>query len=139
MVNLVVDASMTLAWYFEDEQTPASLDVLRDVSRDGAIVPSLWRLEVGSGFQAALRRRRITEAFRDASLTDLATLAISIDTETDHHAWTTTLHLSDRFSLTIYDAAYLELARRLGLPLATGDAPLARAATNCGVPIRSLR
>ena len=53
MVNLVVDASMTLAWYFEDEQTPASLDVLRDVSRDGAIVPSLWRLEVGSGFQAA--------------------------------------------------------------------------------------
>ena len=138
MVNLVVDASMTLAWYFEDEQTPGSLEILREVSREGAIVPSLWRLEVGSGFQAALRRQRITSAFRDASLRDLATLAISIDTETDHHAWTTTLHLSDRFALTIYDAAYLELACRLDLPLATGDAPLARAATNCGVAIRSV-
>jgi predicted nucleic acid-binding protein len=137
VVSQVVDASMTLAWYFEDEQTPACLDVLRDVSRDGAIVPSLWRLEVASGFQAALRRRRITNAFRDASLRDLQTLAISIDAETDRHAWTTTLHLSDRFGLTIYDAAYLELACRVGLPLATADAALVRAAADCGVPVRS--
>ena len=138
MVSLVVDASMTLAWYFEDEQTLACLAVLREVSREGALVPSLWRLEVASGFQAAVRRRRITDLFRDASLRDLDTLAISIDAETDRHAWTTTLHLSDRFNLTMYDAAYLELARRAGLPLATGDASLARAAASCGVPVRAV-
>jgi predicted nucleic acid-binding protein len=127
---------MTLAWYFEDEQTPACLQILRDVGVEGAIVPSLWRLEVASGFQAVLRRRRITPAFRDASLRDLATLAISLDAETDRQAWTVTLHLADRFGLTVYDAAYLELADRLGLPLATGDAPLARAAAAHGVPVR---
>jgi predicted nucleic acid-binding protein len=138
VVSLVVDASMALAWYFEDEQTPGSLEVLREVAREGAIVPSPWRLEVASGFQAALRRRLITDAFRDASLRDLSTLSIAIDAETDRQAWTTTLHLSDRFSLTIYDTAYLELARRVDLPLATGDAPLARAASGCGVSVRGV-
>ena len=137
-MSLVVDASMTLAWYFEDEQTPASLQVLRDVSSEGAIVPSLWRLEVASGLQAALRRRRITAAFRDASLRDLATLAIAIDAETDLQAWARTLQLADRFGLTVYDACYLELADRLNFPLGTGDAPLARAATAYGVLVRDV-
>jgi predicted nucleic acid-binding protein len=137
-VSLVVDASMTLAWYFEDEQTPACLQILRDVSLEGAIVPAHWRLEVASGFQAALRRKRITLAFRDASLRDLGTLAISTDVETDRQAWTRTLHLADRFGLTVYDAAYLELADRLALPLATGDGPLARAAAAHGVAVRGL-
>ena len=137
-MSLVIDASMTVAWYFQDEQTPASLEVLREVAREGAIVPSLWRLEVASAFQAALRRRRITHAFRNASLRDLSMLSIAIDAETDRHAWTTTLHLSDRFGLTIYDAAYLELAQRVDLPLATGDATLARAASGCGVPVRGI-
>jgi predicted nucleic acid-binding protein len=136
-VSLVVDASMTLAWYFEDEQTPACLQILNDVLADGAVVPSLWRLEVASGFQTALRRQRITLAFRNDSLRDLASLAIAIDAETDHHAWSHTLELADRFGLTVYDAAYLELADRLDLPLATGDAPLARAAVAHGVPVRS--
>jgi predicted nucleic acid-binding protein len=49
-VSVVVDASMALSWYFDDEQTPASLQLLREVSVDGAIVPSLWRLEVASAF-----------------------------------------------------------------------------------------
>src|SRR4051812_42987133 len=127
---------MTLAWYFEDEQTPTSLELLREVSARGAVAPSLWRLEVANAFQAALRRKRITAAFRDASLRDLAALAISIDAETDRHARSSTLRLADRFGLTIYDATYLELADRLSLPLATGDASLARAAMACGVPVR---
>ena len=137
MVSWVVDASMTLSWYFEDEQTPACLEILREVSTEGAVVPSLWRLEVASGFQTALRRRRILAEFRDASLRDLGTLAISIDTETDRHAWTATLRLADRLGLTVYDAAYLELAERLGLQLATADAQLARAAAACGVAVRA--
>jgi predicted nucleic acid-binding protein len=137
-VSLVIDASMTLAWYFEDEQTPACLQVLRDVLAEGAVVPALWRLEVASGFQSAVRRQRITLAFRDDSLRDLASLAITIDAETDRHAWSHTLRLADHFGLTVYDAAYLELADRLGLPLATGDVPLARAAAARGVPLRGL-
>lgn len=127
-MSLVVDSSMTLAWYFEDEKTASSLAVLNRVAASGAIVPALWRLEVASGLQAALRRQRITRAYRDASLDDLRALAIAIDPQTDHHAWAATLDLSDRYGLTPYDAAYLELARRRQLPLATLDAALIRAA-----------
>jgi predicted nucleic acid-binding protein len=78
----------------------------------------------------------ITVGFRDLSLRDLETLAISIDAETDRQAWTRTLRFADRFGLTVYDASYLELADRLGLPLAIGDTSLARAAAACGVPVR---
>jgi predicted nucleic acid-binding protein len=134
-VRLVIDASMTMAWYFEDEQTPAALEILRTVSREGAIVPSLWRLEVASALQAALQRKRITVEFRDASLHDLGTLAITIDDETDRYAWTRTLQLADRFGLTVYDSAYLELADRLRLPLATLDQPLRLAANALGAAL----
>src|SRR5207249_721752 len=109
--------------------------VLRQVSATGAVVPSLWRLEVANGLQVALKRKRITAAYRDVSLNDLGSLAISIDAETDRHAWTATLRLSDRFGLTMYDAAYLELSGRLGLPLATLDAQLASAAGASAIPL----
>ena len=127
-MSLVIDSSMTLAWYFEDEKTAASLTVLKRVVEAGAVVPALWRLEVASGFQVAVRRGRITVAYRDASLSDLRALVIALDPQTDHHAWTETLALSDRYGLTPYDAAYLELARRAQLPLATLDEALIRAA-----------
>jgi predicted nucleic acid-binding protein len=83
-----------------------------------------------------LRQKRITVAFRDASLSALAALAIAIDAETDRQAWMRTLHLADRPGLTVHDAAYLELAERLNLPLATGDASLARATAAHGIPVR---
>lgn len=134
-MSLVLDSSMTLAWYFEDEQTAAAREVLRGVAGGGAVVPSLWRLEVANGLQAALRRKRITTAFRDASLADLASMAIEIDDETDRWAWAATLGLADRRGLTLYDAAYLELALRRKLPLATRDAQLARAALAEHVPL----
>ena len=135
-MSLVLDSSMTLAWYFEDEQTSAAMEVLREVAANGAVVPSLWRLEVANGLQVALKRKRISAAYRDVSLNDLGSLAISIDAETDRHAWTATLRLSDRFGLTMYDAAYLELSGRLGLPLATLDAQLASAAGASAIPLR---
>lgn len=106
------------------------------MSVNGATVPSLWRLEGAGAFQTALRRKRITVEFRDAWLRDLETLAIAIDAETDRQAWARTLDLADRFGVTVYDASYPELADRLGLPLATGDTALARAAVSCGVPVR---
>lgn len=134
-MSLVLDSSMTLAWYFEDERTDANIAVLRRVAQDGAIVPALWRLEVANGLQVAVRRRRIDAAYRDLSLADLLSLPIAIDAETDAHAWSATLRLADRFGLTLYDAAYLELARRRDLRLATLDGQLEQAAKAENVPL----
>ena len=126
---------MTLAWYFEDERTDASLAVLDQVAEAGAIVPAHWRLEVVNGLQVAVRRGRIHVAYRDASLADLQSLVIMIDPGTNRQAWSATLRLSDRFGLTSYDAAYLELALRRQLPLATLDGELVRAAQAENVPL----
>lgn len=132
-MSVVIDASLTLAWYFEDEATQATDAVLHAVSETGAVAPMLWRLEVANAFQAAIRRRRITAAYRDASLSALLLLPITIDADTDTYAWTTTLRLSERLGLTVYDAAYLELAQRRNLALATLDADLQRAASRSDV------
>ena len=82
-------------------------------------MPSLWRLEVANSLTIAVRRRRIDAEFRRAALSDLALLDIATDQHTDAQAWSETLHLADRHRLTLYDASYLELARRRALPLAT--------------------
>ncbi|HEY6334756.1 MAG TPA: type II toxin-antitoxin system VapC family toxin [Alphaproteobacteria bacterium] len=86
-------------------------------------------------FQVAVRRGRITVAYRDASPADLRALAIAIDPGTNRQAWSGTLRLCDRFALTPYDAAYLELALRRQLPLATLDGELVRAAQAENVPL----
>ena len=131
-MSLVLDCSMALSSFFEDERTPAAEAVLAQVAEQGAVVPGIWRLEVGNALQAAVRHRRVDAAFRDASISDLALLDIVIDQETDGHAWAATLQLSDRFRLTTYDAAYLELARRRDLPLASLDRELRTAARAVG-------
>jgi len=100
-VSLILDASMAVAWLFEDERTPAAHAVMRRVVREGAIVPSLWRLEVANSLQMAVRRRRIDAAFRDASLADLALLNIDTDPDTDAFAWSTTLQLAGPHGLTV--------------------------------------
>ena len=127
-MSLVVDASLAIAWYFDDESTEATEGVLDRVTEFGAVVPGLWRLEVANAFQMAVRRKRIDAAYRDASLGELALMPITVDDETNSYAWTTTLRLAERFSLTLYDAAYLELAQRRSLPLATLDRNLRAAA-----------
>ncbi len=138
-MSLVIDSSMTLAWYFEDERTEANIAVLRQVAETGAVVPALWRLEVLNGFQMAVRRGRIDTAYRDKSLARLESLVIAIDPDTNPQAWSATLRLCDRFGLTSYDAAYLELAQRLKLPLATLDAALVRAARAENLPVVGMR
>ena len=134
-MSLVLDASTTLAWYFDDETTPETDAVLEQVARAGAVVPSLWRLEVANAFQMALRRNRITRSYRDEVLAQLRDMPISIDLETDAQAWTATLSLSERFSLTLYDATYLELAHRQNLPLATRDQELRSAANSLEIKL----
>lgn len=137
-MSLVVDASLTLTWYFDDETTLATDAILGRVSEAGAVVPNLWRLEVANAFQAALRRKRISALYRDNSLTELAQLPIIVDADTDTYAWTTTLRLAERFGLTVYDATYLELAQRRSLPLATLDKELQKAAAALDVAILGL-
>jgi predicted nucleic acid-binding protein len=133
-VSLVLDASLTLAWYFEDEASAAADSLLAFVSHRGAVVPPLWRLEVANGFQSAIRRKRIDQRYRDESLADLGLLAVEIDGESDAHVWASSLTLADRFGLSVYDSCYLELAQRRDLPLATLDARLRSACAALGLP-----
>jgi predicted nucleic acid-binding protein len=134
-VSLVLDSSATLAWIYQDEQGDLPAQIFEQVTASGAWVPLLWRLEVANGLRTGLRQGRIDLPDRDAALSDMATLYIQIDSETDLHAWTTTLRLSDALGLTVYDASYLELAQRRALPLATLDEPLRVAARACRVPV----
>ena len=127
-MSLVLDSSVTLAWIFSEETTPAIQNVLSLVTTAGAWVPALWRLEVANVLEMGVRSRRNSAAFRDSTLADLALLPIQVDAETDRQAWGPTLRLAARHRLTLYDAAYLELAQRRGLPLATLDAELRAAA-----------
>jgi predicted nucleic acid-binding protein len=117
-----------MAWVYSDETTEQVRRVFELLRPSGAWVPGLWRLEVANVLEMGVRRKRNDAAFRDATLADLAQLPIQVDAETDQHAWGATLHLAERHQLTLYDAAYLELALRRDLPLATLDEDLRRAA-----------
>jgi predicted nucleic acid-binding protein len=127
-VSLVLDSSATLAWVYSDETTEGIRAVFDQVSSEGAWVPSLWRLEVANVLQMGVRRGRHDGAFRDATVADLGLLPVQVDSETERQAWGATLRLAERHTLTVYDAAYLELALRRGLPLATLDQELRAAA-----------
>ncbi|MGH9590867.1 MAG: type II toxin-antitoxin system VapC family toxin [Terracidiphilus sp.] len=127
-MSLVLDSSVTAAWFYSEETTPAVRQVQTAVAANGAWAPSLWKLEIANLLQMGVRRRRTDAAFRDAALADLALLPIQLDAETGRQAWGATLHLAVRHRLTLYDAAYLELAKRRGLPLATLDTDLRAAA-----------
>jgi predicted nucleic acid-binding protein len=135
-MSVVVDSSATLAWVYADETTKAINEVFAGVNERGAWVPALWRLEVANVLEMGVRRGRHDAAFRDATLEDLALLPIGVDPDTDRHAWGATMRLANRHKLTVYDAAYLELAQRRGLPLATLDKDLRQAAKAEGVVLR---
>ncbi len=110
-------------------------DIVARALEVGCVVPGLWRLEVLNGLRTAMRRASITIAQRDEALAILGEWPLTVDHETDQRAWTDTLRLADRFGLTPYDAAYLELAARRGLPLATLDRELIAAASAAGVTL----
>lgn len=134
-MSLVLDSSATLAWTHGDETTAPLRAVFDQVADQGGMVPSLWRLEVANSLTRAVQRKRIDTGFRDAALTDLAHLNIAVDQHTDDEAWTNTLQLADRHRLTVYDAAYLELASRRRIPMATLDRDPAAAAQQAGVTV----
>ena len=134
-MTIVVDASVTLAWLHGDERTDVVEMIFRRIGKTGAVVPAVWPLEVANGLTMAVRRGRTSSALRDRALSDLTAVPINIDDETNVYAWTATIKLADLHGLTVYDAAYLELAQRRRLPLATLDKALRAAAEKSGLEI----
>jgi len=127
-MSFVLDTSTALAWAYSDKPTHAVTQVFDRLAQSGAWVSGLWHLEIANVLEMGVRRKRHSAQFRDATLADLAQLPIDVDGETDHQAWGAALRLAICHELTLYDAAYLELALRRNLPLATLDADLRRAA-----------
>lgn len=134
-MSLVLDSSVALSWLLPDEESAGAGALLDRVVISRAWVPALWHLEVANALLMAVRRGRIDAGFREASLQDLALLPIQVDPDTHRFGWSVTLQLAERHDLSVYDAAYLELALRLSLPLATLDRKLSSAAKACGAAV----
>ena len=132
---LVLDASITLAWFIEGEATPYSTTVLERLRNEGAFVPAVWPLEVANALLMSERRGRISMADVTRAINLLGDLPIDLDSEGLSLAWGTTVPLARQQALTVYDASYLELAARSGLPLATQDTRLRAAAERAGVDL----
>jgi predicted nucleic acid-binding protein len=132
-VGFVLDGSVTLAWFFEDEADEYAVAVEDSLPMFPAIVPSLWPLEVANAALVGERRKRTTEAKVTEFLSLLNQLPITLDDETANRAWRESLNLARAHNLSVYDATYLELALRRSLPLATLDDKLKTAAAAVGV------
>ena len=133
MSVFVLDCSIAVAWLFDDETSPETDALLDRLKADGALVPGLWRLELGNALAQAERRNRIAAAQIAAYLDLLDRLPIVTDAETESRALREILTLARTESLTTYNAAYLELAMRRNVELATRDRALIRAARGIGV------
>ena len=133
--GFVLDNSIVMAWSFADEISAYADAVLDRLTAIRAIVPVLWPLEVANALLMGERRKRSTEAETIRWIGILNRLPIAIDDETNTRAWSDTLSLARGHKLSAYDAAYLELAIRRRLPLATLDEPLKLAATAIGVAL----
>lgn len=130
---LVLDSSATLSWLLDDERS--GVRALESLDTERVTVPAHWILEVTNGLRMAIRRGRLGSGDLAPILRRLAVLPIRVDTETAAHGWNAIPELADKYGLTTYDAAYLELALRLDLPLVTLDQDLARAARAAGVTL----
>jgi predicted nucleic acid-binding protein len=128
----VLDASVTACWFLTDEAPEAAETALELLLQDGARAPRLWWFEVRNLLLSAERRGRIDRTQTSQALDRLAALEISIDTVPDSEM---VIHLARQYRLSVYDAAYLELAMRERVPLATLDKSLAAAAKAEGVVV----
>ena len=136
MRALVMDGSTALGFLMSDEQAPRALRALDALERGvPTFVPSHWALEVANGLLVAERRKRLSRADVAEAADVLGQLPIETDAETGRRAIGETAALARQYGLTVYDAAYLELALRHRAALATSDAALARAARRAGLEV----
>jgi predicted nucleic acid-binding protein len=137
MAILVVDCSVTMSWLFREEFTQFSERVLDEVIVGQAVEPMIWPLEVANVMLSAERRGRLTQAESAHFLSRLSELSIDVSTMGQQQVADELVALARETGTTVYDASYLELAARLGVPLATLDRRLAEAATKIGVALYS--
>ena len=137
-MSFVLDTSVTMRWFFGDgkpQELAYAGNVLDAMKQDNALVPATWGLEVANVIAKAEAKAKalVTEARSGAFLEMLEGVDIEVDAATFAHALSDTLQLARRYKLSAYDASYLELALRLGIPLATLGEDLQKAAKKAGV------
>jgi predicted nucleic acid-binding protein len=136
MAVFILDASVTLAWFFEDEKTDWSEELLERLRQDDrVVVPAHWAAEVANGLLMAVRKKRIKPEQLQLHWEDLGRLPIDNEPALNTARGEEVLVLGEKHGLTVYDAAYLELARRYQFPLATLDGDLRKAAQVEGVDL----
>jgi predicted nucleic acid-binding protein len=132
--DFVADSSIGVAWVVLEQSTNASEALLQRVDSDAQFyVPALWMFEVANALLVLVRRRRIVPKQYDRARRDLLQLSPVVDDECSRLALSQTSELAQKYSLSAYDATYLELSLRKGLPLASRDAALNRAAKAAGI------
>jgi predicted nucleic acid-binding protein len=134
----VLDVSVAMAWCFEDEADKYADSILDLLVESEVLVPTIWPFEVANVLLAAERRKRLTEADSLRFVELLRDLPITVDDGTSEHALSEILFLGRQQGLSSYDAAYLELAMREGVALATRDLRLREASERCGVKFVSV-
>lgn len=133
--ELVIDASVALAWCFPDESADDALLVLEELRHRSGIVPGHWHLEITNAMLVGERRQRLAAADVSRFLGLLSGLSLAVDSFTSQRSISHVLPLAKANALSAYDAAYLELAMREGLSLATLDRQLSEAAKASGVSV----
>jgi predicted nucleic acid-binding protein len=135
MAAFVLDASMTLSWYFADEESATSLAVEDLTDSNAVVVPGHWFAEVANALVMGERRGRASVADSARFIDRLADLTLEVDEVAPSHVFDRILPLARAHGLTVYDTLYLELAERRGLPLASLDGQLNDAARRVGVEL----
>lgn len=138
LYSFVLDCSVTMTWCFDDESNDATVEILESLNDSTAIVPSIWPLEVANVLLIAGRKNRITEVQSARFVDALSSLPIVVDQTTTSRAMHSVFLLARKADLTIYDAAYLELAIREEVPLMTLDDKLIKAAKKFGIPVNKI-
>ena len=134
--SFVADASVAIAWVHPAQATAATQALLKSVRSGAAIhVPALWSLEVANALLVLTRRKKLTEDERRTALGWLERLSFTTDHEASAAAFGRLSEMATNYTLSVYDATYLELAQRRGLPLACRDGALRQAAQKCGVAV----
>ncbi len=134
-MSLIADLSVVLAWYFEEDQTPAALDILTQIEADGLLVPPLWWSELENGLVIGERRGRRTVDESAAFFELVRALPITTDAAPAGQLGNNILTIARQHQLTAYDATYVELAVRTQSPLATFDAAIRRCALQAGIQV----
>jgi predicted nucleic acid-binding protein len=134
-VSIIADASVVLAWFFDEKQTPKALEVLKRIEIEGLLVPPLWWSEVENGVLMGERRGRKKPDESEAFLSLVRALPIETDDAPRHRISDDILELGRRYQLTAYDAAYVELAKRESASLATFDDALRRCAQSLKIKV----